>query len=199
MRGFSFTALLLLSLAAAPASGDENDEDDVEEVEDVEEVRAEPAAASPSTPGLSDALGRFHPVLVHFPIAWLLLALMAELWALLRRSARELVARASPWLLLLTTLAAVPVVVTGLLRAASQSGAAAEVQARVLLHRNLGLATLGAVLVAVSLRLVLRRRLSLGFRLLYLGALAGAAVLVVIAGHLGGVLVHGEGYLRSPF
>jgi hypothetical protein len=154
--------------------------------------RAEAAARESSAPPFAVRLllwlGKFHVATVHFPIALLLAAAVAELWALGRGIRIPL--PAVRFCVLLGAAGAAAAVVLGWLLAWGGYGASSP--RRLALHRWLGTAAgllaLGlAVLSEVDARSGKRRR---PFQvLLFLGA-----VLVGITGHLGGVLVHGEDF-----
>jgi uncharacterized membrane protein len=132
-------------------------------------------------------LGRFHVVIIHFPIALLTAAALAELLA-----ARRLSRRPEPMVrscVLLGAGSAVVAVVLGWLHAdvGGFGGASAE---GVVLHRWLGTVA-GAwtvVMALLSERESRRGQRTLVFRsLLWSGALV-----VTAAGHTGGLLVHGD-------
>jgi len=132
-------------------------------------------------------IGRIHPVLVHFPIGLVLAAAAAELIAIhRRRPAWHTVAvanvRAGAAMGVLTAvagwvLASAPFVEpTRLLSWHGRMGVAAAV------------AAVGAALFSTWPRVPSRRSV-----FVYRAALFGAAALVAIAGHLGGMLVWGVG------
>ena len=134
-------------------------------------------------------IGRFHPMSTHFPIAFLLGAGMLELLIILRRgsgltsTARVLVRMAA----LFAPLTAI----LGWLNAQDSTAASATL----VWHRWLGMAT--AVLTAALLlasELAARPGAS---RQVYRALLFASCAAVGWAGHLGGTLVFGEGYL--PF
>lgn len=171
--------------AAAP-----DDEAD-EEVEEVEEVAVEPEAKK--SPGVFEILGNLHPMLVHMPIAWLFLLLLADVGGLIL--GRELPRRAGLPLLALTFLAMIPAVATGLMNAAHQSVEGDDL-ATLLLHRNLMFATAAVTAVALVLRAV-KRELPGALRVVYLLLIFAAVALISAGGHIGGEMVYGEDYL--PF
>lgn len=127
-------------------------------------------------------LGRFHPLLVHLPIAFIVLLILLEARALWRRS--EAVDSFRDFVLLLAIPASVASVVCGWLL--GQSGGYDE---RLLqIHRWTGVAV-----AAASVVLWLLHKFSLGktYRLI----LVGTFVLMSIASHNGGSLTHGSDYL----
>jgi uncharacterized membrane protein len=124
--------------------------------------------------------GRFHPVLVHFPIALLIVGAGLKLRAAVRRRPDE----AGSTLLLLGAVGAVLASVAGLAFAAG-SGFRGSALAAVETHRNVGLA---ATALAVTVVVVDRWR---GGRRWVVLLAVGMAAAVGYAGHLGGVSVYG--------
>jgi mono/diheme cytochrome c family protein/uncharacterized membrane protein len=147
------------------------------------------AAASPWL----QTLGRFHVAIVHFPIALLLVAGLIELWR-----------TAGKWRQPSPT--AIACVVAGGLAALLSSalgwihkdftGFGAESATTLAVHQWVGLASAVAAVVALT---GLAWKWSAPGKSLWTfraGAIA-AALLVSIAGHFGGTLTHGEGYLTE--
>jgi uncharacterized membrane protein len=135
-------------------------------------------------------VGRLHPLLIHFPIALVLVAAAAEGLATVTDDARwrtvavnnlragaafALIAAFAGWRLALV-LSIDPTPLLGW-------------------HRWLGTLGAGMTLAAAFATANVERRSSLEFWT-YRIALAGAAVLVAAAGHLGGLLVWGADFLR---
>lgn len=148
------------------------------------------AADGESAGGISEWLGRLHPLAVHFPIGLLIFAFILELLGLvaprepLRQGARLAVAGAA--------LAAVVAAALGWLAAAGSEFPGLE--ATLASHRWAGLTT--ALLACATLAASeLYHRRGGGFRFAYLSLLTLAAVLVGIAGHLGASLIYGPDYL----
>ena len=132
-------------------------------------------------------LGRTHVVIVHFPVALLLVAGLAELWRALR--GKKEISRFSVGCTVVGTLAAAWAVAAGLAHArfAEFSGESAATLAQ---HQWLGIAALAVGLVALACRRSL---------CLWRTATLASAALVGLAGHLGGSLTHGPGYLTEMF
>jgi uncharacterized membrane protein len=135
-------------------------------------------------------VGKFHPLLVHFPIALVLAAAAAELVVFTTaRLAWRTVAVAN-----LRAGAAIAVVttITGWLLAWSP---VVDATPTLEWHRWIGMAgalgAVGAALMSFGLHVQSHRSV-----FTYRVTLFGAALLVAIAGHLGGSLVWGSQFLR---
>ena len=135
-------------------------------------------------------IGKFHPLLVHFPIAFVLAAAAAELMVIATpRPAWRTVAVAN-----ICAGAAMGVVtaITGWLFAASPS---IDATTSLEWHRWLGMAgaagAIGAALLSSRLHGKSRRS-----AFVYRVTLFVTALLVAITGHLGGTLVWGAGFFR---
>jgi uncharacterized membrane protein len=146
----------------------------------------------PTTPSAAGRLlrwiGKFHLLIVHFPIALLVAAAAGEFWCLARRIRTP--TPAVRFAVLLGAAAALPAAVLGWLYALDGAGASAP---NVLaLHRWIGTATaLWAVVTAVCSELDARR----GCRSWHVRILLfGAALFVGLSAHFGGILVHGEDF-----
>ena len=131
-------------------------------------------------------LGQWHVVVVHFPIALLLTAAAVELWGAWRQFPRP--QQATRVCVAVGVAGAVSAATLGWMQAA---GAGFASTALFEAHRWIGTATgVCAVGIAVAGELAMRRpRWSKLFR----GLLLIGALLVGIAGHLGGIIVHGTG------
>lgn len=129
-------------------------------------------------------LGRLHPLLVHFPIGLLCIALLFELidWkhksTVLRDGTRIIT-----WV---SAGSAVLAVVFGLLLAGSEDSSGTNLE----IHRWAGIATMVLSLVTVF-------TLRSGNRSLFRGLLLTTVFGVSFAGHYGAMLTHGEDYLSS--
>ncbi|HLF91909.1 MAG TPA: c-type cytochrome domain-containing protein [Planctomycetota bacterium] len=136
---------------------------------------------------LSLLLGRFHPVVVHLPIGFLVALVGIELLALRKRSPDMGAARGV--LLWGACVTSVLSVALGFCLE-REGGRDGELLDR---HRWLGVATAALCLGAAALRLAPGRR----GRVAYGAALAACAILLVWTGHDGGSLTHGAGYLTE--
>ncbi len=180
---------------AAPQNAD--DADDVEDVEDVSEVKdVTPAQASPARkkPTFWQTLGRLHPALVHFPIAWMVLLLLVDIrtvaWG---RPGWE---RLGLYLLVGTVLSFIPAMITGTLRM-DELPHSPESLDQIAAHWHMALLSVFFLGDALILRLQRKNRLTGSSRWANLALLALSTALVLIAGHRGARLVYGSDFL--PF
>jgi hypothetical protein len=133
-------------------------------------------------------LGKFHLVLVHFPIALLVAAAVAELWSVWHRS--RLPSPAVRFCLALGAVSAVVVVGLGWLYALGGAGAGSP--GLLTLHRWFG--TTAAALAAVA-ALWSEQDARGGVRGWSTRVfLFGAVLLVGFTGHFGGLMVHGKDF-----
>ncbi len=168
----------------------------VEEIEIVDVVSVEPVATASTSGGMgvSTVVGRFHPALVHLPLAGVVLLALFELLRLGRWG--EGLGKASLLLLGFTVLTALPAVASGLLRAAELAGKGARLS-QLPAHRAVMLSAVGLAVLALAIRVLKGRNLAGVSRWIYLILVLGAAALVPLGGHLGGKLVYGDNFL--PF
>jgi uncharacterized membrane protein len=115
----------------------------VEQIGDVQTVAPGEVEGKPA--GLADLVGRLHPALVHFPIAWLVGLALVDFVGLVRK--REAWQRAGIFVLAGTVLSLLPTAATGLLRAAHMEFDA-NLRALLVVHRTLNLVVAGLLLVA---------------------------------------------------
>lgn len=135
-------------------------------------------------------LGPFHMVVLHYPIGFLSLAAILELWAIFRPAGPG--RRAVGFVLPITAAASVATAVLGWLRA----GTGGFDPALLASHRWAGIAVAGFAVVACLMHRVSRDRIGgRVHRFGYRGALGAALLCLVVAGHFGGSLTHGEGFL----
>ncbi|PXX25917.1 DUF1549 domain-containing protein [Arenibacter sp. ARW7G5Y1] len=135
-------------------------------------------------------LGRFHPLVVHFPIGLLVVALFLEFLTLggKRQGLREGI----NWMVFLGTVFASLAAVLGWLLRTYDEYEGELVQ----FHQNAGIIT--AVLAVVTwflLRSTLNGKLT--NYIYYRFGLSATVLVLVVAGHLGANLTHGEDYLSS--
>lgn len=152
-----------------------------------------PASSKPAEPLRPEQyVGHSHPVVVHFPIALLLAALLAELLFLVTRSPG--LGGASAFCAVLGCLGAAASCASGWIFADLEGYR--DSHAVMFVHRWGGIAA--TALSALAVLLLLRARKSEGSRLPYLLVLLVCAALVSLVGHYGGVLVYGEEHLPLP-
>jgi hypothetical protein len=154
----------------------------------------DPGESAPTPSLLEESLswiGRFHIMVIHFPIALLLAAALGELWCAWRR-----VQTPRPPVQFCVILGATGAVVAAPLGwlLAEFGGYGARYPDLLALHRWLGtsVGVLAVGLAALSGVEARRQRRSWLFRIL----LWISALLVGAAGHFGGLLVHGRNFLN---
>lgn len=146
--------------------------------------------------------GRSHVVLVHFPVALLMVAALCEVWSAARR--RDEASIAGLTCLVLGALGAAASAASGWINA-DLEGSRASMAETLTMHRWVGVAAAGcALLTALVIAPLLRTSGRTGAHAHARGPLGAyragvviAAALVGVAGHLGGSLVHGEDYFWS--
>jgi uncharacterized membrane protein len=145
-------------------------------------------AVSGDAPAWQAFFGRLHPALVHFPVALVLVALVAEALCIARRDGRyndvaRFMVTAAAWI-------SVPAAVTGFLRADTITLDARE-QAWFAVHRVAGIATPVLVFLCAGLAEGTRRSGQIWELMLYRVVLALAAASAAIGGFTGGEIVFG--------
>ena len=135
-------------------------------------------------------LAPFHAVVLHFPIGFLTMAGILEIYRVFRPSAE--LRRVTVLVLWLGLLTGIVAVVFGLMRAGSGGYELKALE----LHRLYGIAVPFVTAAALGLQwLAYRDEAARGWTRAYRGLLAGTLTLVVVAGHQGGNLTHGSNYL----
>jgi uncharacterized membrane protein len=134
-------------------------------------------------------LAPFHSVLLHYPIGFVTMAFILEIYALFRPSVE--LRKITRLVMVLSLASAAAVAALGLLRAQSGDYASNTLS----LHRAFGMAVPACIILSLALQTAAiraeSRRLLYGYR----GLLAGTLMVLVIAGHQGGNLTHGSRYL----
>jgi uncharacterized membrane protein len=183
-------ASLALALASEMAVYAADPTPALEQLVDVQTVTPGEVEGKPT--GFSDLVGRLHPALVHFPIAWLVgLALIDFVGLVLGRETWQ---RPGIFVLAGTVLSLLPTAATGLLRAVHMPSDA-TVHALLVTHRTLNFGVTGLVVAAFSLRLLRRNSLHGWSRIAYLGLVFAATGVVLVAADFGGRMVYGPDYL----
>ena len=135
-------------------------------------------------------LAPFHAVVLHFPIGFLTVAGIMEIYRVFRPSAE--LRRVTVLVLGLGLLTGIVSALFGLMRA---GGGGYELKA-LELHRLFGVAVPFATAVAFALQWFAgRNEAARGWTFAYRGLLAATLTLVTVAGHYGGNLTHGSKYL----
>ncbi len=137
-------------------------------------------------------LAPFHAVVLHFPIGFLTMVCVLEMYRMWRPSAAlKPVAKLTLWLSLLS---GIVTAAFGILRATGGGYEVREVES----HRWTGIAVVVATVLSLAVqRFAFRDESRRMLKLAYRGLLATTLVLVVIAGHVGGNLTHGSKYLTE--
>ncbi len=147
--------------------------------------------------GFGRFLGRFHPLVLHFPVAFLVLAGLLELSRLIPKkipfvSALELTKFVGP-VLVLSALSACATVILGLLLASNEGHAGGLIES----HRTRGIwvAILACLAAAIYYTdVVLKdKKYAIGYRV----CLGASVALMGLAAHDGGSMVHGPTYLSA--
>ncbi|OVE82401.1 hypothetical protein BVY04_01065, partial [bacterium M21] len=141
--------------------------------------------------GLFTFISKFHPVAVHFPIALVIMALVAEILFALTR--KDLFDHSAHFLLPAGAAAAIPAAMLGLLAAAS-ANYPAPLSDILQQHRWFGLgAAIVTLTAAVLQRFSARKTTHLW---VYRAALLIAVLLISYTSHLGGTLIYGIDYFK---
>lgn len=146
---------------------------------------------------LLEFFGRTHVVVLHFPIALVIVAAVVEvsraLWIRIRRSPSHESFRpssAGTVMFGFAFFATIVSIVTGLVLGFDDG-------TRVDLHRILGIVS-GVVMLAAGISLVRAMRPASRGGMVYVVLLGVSAGVVGFTGHLGGELTHGKGFLTKP-
>ena len=153
------------------------------EVQDVEDDNGE---------GVLRSIGRFHPIFIHFPIAWLILLILCDATGMLTK--RDLFLSVSPYLLVVTLIGFLPAIATGLSYFQANREYMEDVRTPIL-HRNIMIATFLLLVAAGAVRARRRGKGSPGWFYLILTWMAGLCL--TYGADLGGEMVFGEGII--PF
>jgi uncharacterized membrane protein len=139
-------------------------------------------------------LALLHPLVIHFPIALLAVALALELLGWLRPSWN--LGPTASWNLHLGFLGALAAVITGWFRAQSM-GFEPDLKPVLEIHRWMGFATLAATGICVAFGWLTKKKKTL---VPWYGVfLAGVVILMGFTAHYGGTLVYGLGYFSEAF
>lgn len=152
-----------------------------------------PLASAPKEPaesGWLTSLGDFHPAVVHFPIALILVAILAEILALF--SGAALFKEAARFNVLAGAAGALVAVLLGFSAEEDYRGTGSLAGIPLVeIHQWFGMASMALIALAAVLSEWGRRRTPPGFVRAYRAALFAAGAAVAAAGYFGGVLVYG--------
>lgn len=135
-------------------------------------------------------LGRFHPLFVHLPIGFLIIAFILECFARLQRFSE--VRHATSLVLLLGTLSAVAAAILGYFL--SFEGGYDE--DALFWHQWFGIGVAVTSAIAYFLKVRSEGKIKMVYKA-YFPILASSMVVLMLAGHLGGNLTHGSEYLTQ--
>ena len=138
-------------------------------------------------------LGRTHVLIVHFPIPLLIVGGLIECWRVLR--GKPGLSPAGVTCIILGALSAAIACAAGWIHSGFQSFGA-ESQTTLWLHQWIGIVTASVALLTILPLIFHRETRWLPKRLYRIGAVLGA-IGVAVAGHFGGTLTHGSGYLTE--
>lgn len=140
------------------------------------------------------AIGKLHLLVLHFPLALIIVAALADALWLWRR--KPLFREAGYYCILLGALAAIPAMITGsilldTLHPVGEEAALGE------MHETLGILTTTFAVLAAGVRAFGRNKLTKMWAWMYGALMAGSLVLVSLTGHFGGMLAFGKDYLSG--
>lgn len=143
-------------------------------------------------------IGKLHVILVHFPIALALSAVLADiLWAATKK---DFFRSAGMYCLILAAIAIIPTAYTG--------GALLDMEQSTLkppyveiahIHRALAITSLCLVIAAAVVRSLQKNRPKGWWLAVYIVLIVLMAGFISATGHFGGMLTHGEDYLSGLF
>jgi uncharacterized membrane protein len=137
-------------------------------------------------------VGRLHPLLVHFPVALILTAAVAEGLSMARRNQES--ATAALFLVTAAAWTALPSFLAGFAAAAGQAFDG-DLEHAFAVHRIAGIVTPMLAFIAAGMGHSTRRTGQVWEQMTYRAFLLLAAVAVIVAGLYGGKLVYGADYL----
>ena len=142
----------------------------------------------------TEMLGRYHPVVVHLPLAGLPLAFLGLcVWVMTKNPA--FAAADVPPLLVAGAVSIVAVVTGNMAEGSTVFGP--NLQGYLKWHEYVGTTLMALTLALCGIRIWRWRRMAGAWLRLYAGGLLVASLLAGVAGFLGGTLVFGEGHLWS--
>jgi uncharacterized membrane protein len=142
------------------------------------------------------AIGKLHVLVLHFPIALILAAGLADmLWLLTRKAIFK---DAGYYCIILGALGAIATVITGsmLIDTLNLTGEYHDLGET---HEALGITTMIVAILAGGVRVFFRNRLPKIWAWVYGLLILSALTLVSITGHYGGMIAFGKDYLSNLF
>ena len=141
-------------------------------------------------------IGELHVVIVHFPIALAVCAVLADLlWLATRKDSFK---NAGMYCLVLAAISALPVVITGLIKVWGRDYGGDYLYI-VTVHKYLGITSFVIAVVAAGIRLGCRQGMKKWWLASYGILMLALAVCIAITSHYGGMLVHGQDFLSDIF
>lgn len=141
-------------------------------------------------------IGKFHVVIVHFPIALALVAVLADIIFVITK--KMSFKDTSLYCLVLAAISAIPTVLTGLDRLKSmQPTLSADMLHIAILHRNFALTSLVLLIAASTLRLSQGKTFQKVWLVVYIILIIAIAGFISATGDYGGVLTHGPDYFSK--
>ncbi len=134
--------------------------------------------------------GKFHPIVVHFPIALIIVAAAAELLGVFFSTGKSLFMNASRFVISIAALSGIAAMLLGWATGAS-ANFPPEFSLTFNLHRWMGTSASLAIVVCAVLCELSYRRDNAAMRSGYRVALGLSVVLISLTGYLGGTLVYG--------
>ncbi len=141
-------------------------------------------------------IGELHVVIVHFPIALALCAVLADLLWLAKR--KDIFRNAGIYCLVLAAISALPVVITGLVETWGRDYGG-EYLYMITVHKYLGIASFVIAALAAGIRLGCHQRMKKWWLAGYCVLMLALVVCISITAHFGGMLVHGADFLSDLF
>ncbi len=138
--------------------------------------------------------GKLHVLLVHFPIALGLSAVLADvIWLILKK---DFFRQAGLYCLILAAISAGPAAATGNAHLDNKLYLG-QMQDAAETHETLAYCTLGVLVAALLLRAIRKNRLAGAWLGVYGVAIFAAVVLISLTGFYGGILTHGPNHLKG--
>jgi uncharacterized membrane protein len=141
-------------------------------------------------------IGKLHLLVLHFPLALIIVAAFADAVSLWRR--QGLFKDAGYFCIVVGAITAIPAVITGLilLPTLQLTGEMADLGE---MHESLGLIATCLAVGAAGVRLYRRNRLGGLWAVAYAILIVASVALISLTGHYGGMLAFGKDYLSGLF